>query len=173
MKISKRAQDVPPSATIAVTTRAQELKAQGVDVVGFGAGAPDFDTPDYIKEAAIEALKAGQTKYTAAAGIIELRKAIADKLEKENGLKYTPEQVIVNIGGKHSVYEAMQAVLDPGDEVILPTPYWVTYPETIKLAGAVIRIVQTEKENGYKITPAQLKEVLNEKTAMSWAGVIL
>jgi aspartate aminotransferase len=166
MKISKRAQDVPPSATIAVTTRALELKAQGVDVVGFGAGAPDFDTPNYIKEAAIEALKAGQTKYTAAAGIIELRKAIADKLERENGIKYTPDQIIVNIGGKHSVYEAMQAVLDPGDEVILPTPYWVTYPETIKLAGAVSRIVQTKKENGYKITPPQLKKVITEKTAM-------
>ncbi len=166
MKISKRSQEVPPSATIAVTTRALELKAQGVDVVGFGAGAPDFDTPNYIKEAAIEALKAGQTKYTAAAGIIELRKAIADKLEKENGLKYAPEQIIVNIGGKHSVYEAMQAVLDPGDEVILPTPYWVTYPETIKLAGGVSKVVQTERENGYKITPAQLKEALTEKTAM-------
>jgi len=166
MKISKRAQDVPPSATIAVTTRAQELKAQGVDVVGFGAGAPDFDTPDYIKEAAIEALKAGQTKYTAAAGIIELRKAIADKLDKENGLKYAPEQIIVNIGGKHSVYEAMQAVLDPGDEVIMPTPYWVTYPETIKLAGGVCKVVETERESGYKITPGQLKEALTEKTAM-------
>ena len=166
MKISKRAQDVPPSATIAVTTRALELKAQGVDVVGFGAGAPDFDTPEYIKEAAIEALKAGQTKYTAAAGIIELRKTIAEKLEKENGLKYAPEQIIVNIGGKHSVYEVMQAVLDPGDEVILPTPYWVTYPETIKLAGGVSKVVQTQSENGYKITPAQLKEALNKKTAM-------
>jgi aspartate aminotransferase len=166
MKISKRAQDVPPSATIAVTTRALELKADGVDVVGFGAGAPDFDTPDYIKEAAIEALKAGQTKYTAAAGIIELRKAIAEKLEKENGLKYAAEQIIVNIGGKHSVYEAMQAVLDPSDEVILPTPYWVTYPETIKLAGGVSKIVQTERENGYKITPAQLKEAITDKTAM-------
>ena len=126
MKISKRAQQVPPSATIAVTARAQELKSQGVDVVGFGAGAPDFDTPDYIKDAAIEALNAGKTKYTAAAGIVELRTAIAEKLKKENGLDYSPEQIIVNIGGKHSIYEAMQAVLDPNDEVILPTPYWVT-----------------------------------------------
>ncbi len=137
MKISKRAADVPPSATLAVTLRAKELKAKGVDVVDFGAGEPDFDTPDFIKEAAIKALKAGKTKYTAESGIVELRTAIAAKLEKENGLKYTPEQIIVNIGGKHSVYEAMQAVLDPGDEVILPVPYWVTYPETIKLAGAV------------------------------------
>ncbi|HIJ52061.1 MAG TPA: pyridoxal phosphate-dependent aminotransferase [Planctomycetes bacterium] len=166
MKISKRAQAVPPSATIAVTVRARELKAQGVDVIGFGAGEPDFDTPDYIKDAAIEALRAGQTKYTAAAGIIELRTAIADKLEKENGLKYTPDQIIVNIGGKHSVYDLMQAVLDPGDEVILPTPYWVTYPEAIKLAGAVPKIVQTDRDNSYKITPHQLKDALTEKTAM-------
>jgi len=166
MKVSKRAQDVPPSATIAVTTRAQELKAQGVDVVGFGAGAPDFDTPDYIKDAAIEALKAGKTKYTAAAGIVELRTAIAKKLQKENGLEYSPDQIIVNIGGKHSVYEAMQVVLDPGDEVILGTPYWVTYPETIKLAGAVVKIIQTDKDNSYKITPSQLEKAITEKTAM-------
>jgi len=166
MKISKRVQNVPPSATLAVTSRAAELKARGVDVIGFGAGEPDFDTPDYIKNAAIQALKAGRTKYTAAAGIIELRTAIAEKLEKENGLKYTPDQIIVNIGGKHSVYEAMQAVLDPGDEVILQTPYWVTYPETIKLAGATVRVIQTDKENSYKITPSQLKQALTEKTAM-------
>jgi len=174
MKVSKRAQAVPPSATLAVTARAQELKAQGVDVVGFGAGEPDFDTPDYVKDAAIEALKAGKTKYTAAAGIVELRTTIADKLKKENGIEYSPDQVIVNIGGKHSVYEAMQAVLDPGDEVILGTPYWVTYPETIKLAGAVPKIIQTDKDNSavrrpqadYKITPSQLKEAITEKTAM-------
>ena len=166
MKISKRAQEVPASATIAVTARAKELKAQGVDVVGFGAGEPDFDTPEYIKQAAIEALKAGQTKYTAAAGIIQLKSAIADKLQKENGLNYSPDQVIVNIGGKHSVYEAMQAVLDPGDEVILPTPFWVTYPETIKLAGATAKYIQTDKSTGYKITPEQLKKAITKKTAM-------
>jgi aspartate aminotransferase len=166
MQVSKRAQAVPPSATIAVTSRAKELKAQGVDVVGFGAGEPDFDTPDYIKQAAIEAMKEGKTKYTAAAGIIELRTAIAEKLRTENGLNYTPEQVIVTIGGKHSVYEAMQAVLDPDDEVILPTPYWVTYPETVKLAGAIPKIVRTDKANAYKITPSQLKEVMTDKTAM-------
>ncbi len=166
MKISKRARQVPPSATIAVTARAQELKAQGVDVVGFGAGAPDFDTPDYIKDAAIEALKAGKTKYTAAAGIVELRTAIAEKLKKENGLDYSPEQIIVNIGGKHSIYEAMQAVLDPNDEVILPTPYWVTYPETIKLAGADAKILETDNTTGYKITPSQLENAITDKTAM-------
>jgi len=166
MKISQRAKSVPPSATIAVTARAKELKAQGIDVVGFGAGEPDFDTPEYIKEAAIRALKEGKTKYTPAAGIIELRTAIARKLERENGLKYTPEQIVVNIGGKHSVYEAMQAVLDPGDEVLLPRPYWVTYPEAIKLAGAVTKIVETDKANSYKITPQQLKKAITPKTAM-------
>jgi len=166
MKVSQRAQQVPPSATIAVTARAQELKAQGIDVVGFGAGAPDFDTPDYIKEACIQALKAGHTKYTPAAGIMELRAKIAEKLKIENGLDYAPTQVIVNMGGKHSVYEAMQAVLDPGDEVILPAPFWVTYPEAIKLAGAVARVVQTDKGNSYKLTPAQLKAAITSKTAM-------
>jgi aspartate aminotransferase len=166
MKVSKRAQSVPPSATMAVDTKAKELKAKGVDVVGFGAGEPDFDTPMYIKEAAIAAIKAGKTKYTATPGIPELRKAIAEKLLKENNLKYTPEQIIVNIGAKHSVYEAMQAVLDDGDEVIVPTPYWVTYPETIKLAGAAMKVVQTDPKNDYKITPEQVKKAITPKTAM-------
>ncbi len=166
MKVSKRAQSVPPSATMAVDTKAKELKAKGVDVVGFGAGEPDFDTPQYIKDAAIAAIKAGKTKYTATPGIPELRKAVAEKLLKENNLKYTPEQIIVNIGAKHSVYEAMQAVLDEGDEVIVPTPYWVTYPETIKLAGAVMKVVQTAPKNDYKITPEQLKNAITPQTAM-------
>jgi len=166
MKVSKRAENVPPSATIAVTARAQQLKSQGVDVIAFGAGEPDFDTPDYIKDAAIAALKAGKTKYTPAAGIVELRSAIAGKLEKENGLKYNPDQIIVNIGGKHSVYEAMQVVIEPGDEVILPAPYWVTYPEAIKLAGGIPKVIRTEAASSYKITPQQLKKAITDKTAM-------
>jgi aspartate aminotransferase len=166
MKISERAQAVPPSATLAVSARAKQLKAQGVDVVSFGAGEPDFDTPDYIKDAAIKAMKAGKTKYTAAVGVPELRVAIAEKLKRENGLNYTAEQVIVNIGAKHSVYVAMQAVLDAGDEVILQTPYWVTYTETIKLAGAVPKIIQTDSSSGYKITPKRLKQAITEKTTM-------
>jgi aspartate aminotransferase len=166
MKISQRAKKVAPSATLAVTNRAKELKAQGIDVVGFGAGEPDFDTPEYIKEAAIQALKEGKTKYTPASGIPELKAAIARKLETENGLKYTPEQIVVNIGGKHSVYEAMQAVLDPGDEVLLPAPYWVTYPEAAGLAGATVKVLETDKANSYKITPAQLKKAITPKTAM-------
>ncbi|MGB8226754.1 MAG: pyridoxal phosphate-dependent aminotransferase [Sedimentisphaerales bacterium] len=166
MKVSKRAQSVPPSATMAVDTKMKELKAKGVDIVGFGAGEPDFDTPQYIKDAAIAAIKAGKTKYTATPGIPELRKVIAEKLLKENNLKYTPEQIIVNIGAKHSVYESMQAVLDEGDEVILPAPYWVTYPETIKLAGGIMKVIQTDISNNYKITPAQLKSAITKKTAM-------
>ncbi|MCX5644492.1 MAG: pyridoxal phosphate-dependent aminotransferase [Phycisphaerae bacterium] len=166
MKVSQRAKKVTPSATLAVTNRAKELKAQGIDVVGFGAGEPDFDTPDYIKEAAIKALKEGKTKYTPASGIPELRAAIAQKLQTENGLKYTPEQIVVNIGGKHSVYEAMQAVLDPGDELLLPAPYWVTYPEAAGLAGATVKVLETDKKNSYKVTPAQLTKAITPKTAM-------
>ncbi len=166
MKVSQRAQAVAPSATLAVTNRAKELKAQGIDVVGFGAGEPDFDTPDYIKEAAIKALKEGKTKYTPAKGIPELREAIAAKLKKDNGLTYTADQIVVNIGGKHSVYEAMQAVLDPGDELLLPAPYWVTYPEAASLAGATVKVLETDKANSYKITPQQLKKAIGPKTAM-------
>lgn len=166
MKISQRAQSVPPSATIAVTSRAKAMKAEGIDVLGFAAGEPDFDTPDFIKEAAIDALKKGQTKYTPAAGTPDLRKAIAEKLKRENNLNYTFEQVVVNLGAKHSVYEAMQAVLDPGDEVLLPAPYWVTYPEAVKLAGAKSVVLETTAETGYRITPEQLKKAITDKTAM-------
>lgn len=166
MKISQRAQSVPASMTIAVTAKAKELKAQGVDVVGFGAGEPDFDTPDYIKKAAIDAINAGKTKYTAAPGIPELKQALAEKFKRDNGLAYTPDQIIINIGGKHSVYEAMQAILNPGDEVLMPTPYWVTYPEAVKLSGAVPKVVETTKETGYKMTPDQLKAAITDKTAL-------
>ena len=149
-----------------MTNRAKEMKAQGLDVLGFAAGEPDFDTPDFIKEAAIDALKKGQTKYTPAAGTPELRKAIAEKLKNENGLDYKFNQIVVNLGAKHSVFMSMQAVLDPGDEVLLPTPYWVTYPETIKLAQAKAVILETSAETGYKITPAQLKAAITDKTAL-------
>jgi len=166
MKISKRAQAVPPSATMAVTARAKQLKAEGTDVVSFGAGEPDFDTPEIIKAAAVSALNQGKTKYTATPGILELRESISKKLRSQNNLEYSCEQIIVNIGAKHSIYESMQAVLDPGDEVILPAPYWVTYPEAIKLAGAVGKIIPTDRTAGYKITPEQLKAACTAKTAM-------
>jgi len=166
MKVSKRAQAVPPSATMAVSARAKQMKAEGIDVISFGAGEPDFDTPQFIKDAAIKALNAGKTGYTATPGIPELRKTIADKLKRDNGLDYTADQVIVNIGAKHSVYESLQAVLDTGDEVILPKPYWVTYPEAIKLAGGVAVCVDTDKENSYKITPTQLEASISDKTVL-------
>lgn len=166
MKVSQRAQSVPASATMAVASRAKELKAQGVNVISFGAGEPDFDTPNYIKEALYAAVEAGKTKYTATPGIPELKKAISAKFKKDNGLDYSPEQIIVNCGAKHSVYESMQAVLDTGDEVIMPTPYWVTYPEAIKLTGAKSVVVNTDSENSYKITPEQLKAAITDKTAM-------
>ncbi|MDH7599553.1 MAG: pyridoxal phosphate-dependent aminotransferase [Sedimentisphaerales bacterium] len=166
MKISARAKAVPPSPTLAVTAKAAELRAKGVDVIGFGAGEPDFDTPDYIKQAAIKALQEGKTKYTPTVGIPELRKAIADKLRRENNLDYTPEQIVVNVGGKHSVYQAIQAVVDPGDEVLLPTPYWVTYPEAIKLAGGQVKVIQTDRKNDYKVTPEQLAGAITDKTVM-------
>jgi aspartate aminotransferase len=166
MKVSKRAQSVPASATIAVDARAKELKAQGVNVIGFGAGEPDFNTPDFIIQAACDAMKKGQTRYTDTPGILPLRKAISEKLKNENNLDYKPEQIIVNIGAKHSVYEAMQATLDPGDEVIMPAPYWVTYPETIKLAEATAAVIETSRENSYKMTPAQLKKAITPKTKM-------
>ena len=166
MKISQRVKAVSPSATLAVTNRAKEMKAQGLDVLGFAAGEPDFDTPDFIKDAAIEALKKGQTKYTPASGTPELRKAIAEKLKNENGLTYTFDQIAVNLGAKHSVFMVMQTVLDPGDEVLMPTPYWVTYPETIRLAGGKPVLLETSAESGYKITPAQLKAAITDKTAL-------
>ena len=166
MKVSKRAQAVPPSATMAVTGRAKEMKAAGIDVIAFAAGEPDFDTPDIIKAAAVEALKAGKTKYTATNGIPQLRAAISEKLKAENGLEYSADQIIVNIGAKHSVYESLQAVIDDGDEVLLVTPYWVTYPEAVKLAGGVPVVVETDPANSYKITPELLKAAIGEKTAL-------
>lgn len=166
MKISQRAAAVAPSATLAVTTRAKEMKAQGLDVLGFAAGEPDFDTPEFIKQACIDALKKGQTKYTPAAGTPELRKAIAAKLKRENNLDYTWEQVVVNLGAKHSVYMAIQTVVDPGDEVLMPVPYWVTYPEAIRLAGGIPVKMETSAATGYKITPEQLKAAITPKTAL-------
>ncbi len=166
MKVSKRAQAVPPSATIAVDSKAKQMKAQGIDVVGFGAGEPDFDTPDFIKESAIKALRAGKVRYTPAEGTLELRTAVAEKLKRDNNLTYTPDQIIVNLGAKHSIYAAMQAVIDPGDEVIVPSPFWVTYPETIKLAEGSMKIVQTDPKNEFKMTAHQLKSALTSKTAM-------
>jgi aspartate aminotransferase len=155
---------VSESITLAVSAKAAAMKKAGIDVVGFGAGEPDFDTPAFIKDAAKQALDKGQTKYTPTPCYPELRQAISDKFRKENGLPYEPNQVTTGAGGKHCLYMAFMAVLNAGDEVIIPSPYWVSYPEQVKLAGGVPKVVRGEEANGFKITPKQLESVIGPKT---------
>lgn len=155
---------IKPSATIAVTTKARELKAAGVDVIGLGAGEPDFDTPDNIKEAAIRAIREGKTKYTAVDGIPELKEAIALKFKRENNVDYKLGEITVSAGGKQVLYNALMATLNPGDEVIIPAPYWVSYPEIVALAGATPVPVATTMEAGYKLDPSALKAAITPKT---------
>jgi len=164
--LSKRALNISPSATLAVSARAKELRTSGIDVVAFGVGEPDFDTPDYIKKSAIEAIDAGCTKYTPAVGTPELKKAIADKFQKDNGLTYDPSQVVVCNGGKHVVFNVIYVLCEEGDEVILPSPYWVSYIEQIKLAGATPVIVEGTEENGLRITAEQLDAAITDKTKL-------
>ncbi len=166
MQLANRLNDIAESITLAVTAKANALKKAGVDVVSFGAGEPDFDTPGFIKDAAIKALQAGKTKYEPTPGTIEARRAIADKLKRENALDYTPEQVIVSVGGKHALYVAFMATLNPGDEVIIPAPYWVSYPEMVKLAGGVPVIIKGDPANNFRITPLQIERALTSKTRM-------
>src|SRR5438552_11940724 len=148
------------SITLAVSAKANAMKKAGIDVVGFGAGEPDFDTPAFIKEAAKAALDKGQTKYTPTPCLPELKQAIAAKFSQDNGLPYKPEQITVGAGGKHCLCMAFMAVLNPGDEVILPAPYWVSYPEQVKLAGGICKIIRGEEHNDFKITPQQLEEAI-------------
>lgn len=155
---------IKPSATIAVTNKARELKAAGRDVIGLGAGEPDFDTPDNIKEAAIRAIREGKTKYTAVDGIPELKAAIAAKFKRENNLSYTPNEITVGTGGKQVLYNALMATLNPGDEVIVPAPYWVSYPEIVALAGATAVPLVGPQDQGYKIAPAALEAAITPKT---------
>ncbi len=155
---------VKPSPTIAVTTKAQELKAAGRDVIGLGAGEPDFDTPQNIKDAAIAAINAGKTKYTAPDGIIELKQAICDKLLRDNDLRYEPAQVSVGTGGKQILYNALMATLNPGDEVLIPAPYWVSYPDMVLLAGGEPKFVAATAETNYKLTAEQLDAAITPKT---------
>jgi aspartate aminotransferase len=166
IKLSQRVQAIKPSPTLAVTKRANELKRAGHDIIGLGVGEPDFDTPQYIKDAAIEALNKGYTKYTAVDGIPELKQAIVDKFKHDNNLDYTPAQVLVSVGGKHSFYNLAQALLDPGDEVIIPAPYWVSYPDMAILAGGVPVILEAGLEQGLKITPAQLDQAITPRTKL-------
>jgi aspartate aminotransferase len=155
---------IKPSATIAVTTRARELKAAGRDVIGLGAGEPDFDTPENIKNAAIDAIRKGYTKYTAVDGIPELKQAVAAKLKRENGLDYKPSQVSVGTGGKQVLFNALLATINPGDEVIIPAPYWVSYPDIVLLGGGVPVFLETSIETGFKVTPAALDRAITAKT---------
>jgi len=164
--LSQRIQTLSASLTIAIASLARDLKAQGKDVISFSAGEPDFDTPDAVKNAAKKALDEGLTKYTAVAGTPELLQAVANKLKRENGLDYAPNQILTNNGAKHSLFNLFQAVIDEGDEVIIPAPYWVTYPELVKYAGGVSVIIDTNDESGFKITPEQLKDAITEKTKM-------
>ena len=165
-RISQRAASLAPSLTLAIDSKAKQMKAEGQDVVGFGAGEPDFDTPQHIKDACAKALADGFTKYTPAAGIPELRQAIADKFQRENGLTYKPSQVIVSCGGKHSCYNVILATCQEGDEVIIPAPYWLSYPEMVKLAGAKPVILETSDKTEFKVTPAQLRAAITPRTRL-------
>jgi aspartate aminotransferase len=164
--LSHRVQAVKPSPTLAVTARANALRAAGQDIIGLGAGEPDFDTPDHIKQAAIEAIQAGKTKYTAVDGTASLKQAIMDKFQRDNQLTYAPDQILVSVGGKQSFYNLAQATLNPGDEVIIPAPYWVSYPDMAILAGAQPRIVTTDARQQFKMTADQLAEAINPATRL-------
>ena len=165
-KISKRAAALAPSLTLAIDSKAKQMKAEGQDVVGFGAGEPDFDTPQHIKDAAVKALAEGFTKYTPSSGIPELRQAIADKFKRDNGLSYKPSQVIVSCGGKHSCYNVILATCQEGDEVVIPAPYWLSYPEMVKLASATPVILPTTDKTEFKVTPAQLRAAITPRTRL-------
>ncbi len=164
--IARRAASLSPSLTLAIDSKAKQMKAEGLDVVGFGAGEPDFDTPQHIKDAAAKALADGFTKYTPSSGIPELRQAIADKFQRENGLSYKPSQVIVSCGGKHSCYNVILATCQEGDEVIIPAPYWLSYPEMVKLAGATPVILPTTDQTEFKVTPEQLLAALTPRSRL-------
>ena len=164
MKTSAALGRIQPSATLAVTARVNELKRQGIEVIGLGAGEPDFDTPDFVKDAAIEAIRAGQTKYTNVDGTHELKEAIAAKFARDNGLTYTPNQISVNVGGKHTLFNAFVATIDAGDEVIVPAPYWVSYPDVVQFAGGKPVFIAAGADQGYKITPEQLDAAITART---------
>ncbi len=166
MEISARAAQLSPSLTLSIDSKAKAMKAEGIDVCGFGAGEPDFDTPEHIKAACIAALEAGFTKYTPSAGLPELRQAIAEKLEADNQLSYRASQVVVSSGAKHSCYNAILATCQPGDEVLIPSPYWVSYPDMVRLAGAEPVIVQTSERNGWKMRASDFENAMTPRTKM-------
>jgi aspartate aminotransferase len=164
--ISRRAAALTPSLTLAIDAKAKQMKADGIDVIGFGAGEPDFATPPHIVEAAIKALRDGFTKYTPSSGIPELRQAAADKFKRDNGLVYEPSQIIISCGGKHSCCNVILATCNPGDEVIIPAPYWLSYPEMVRLAEAIPVIIETTDKTEFKITPEQLRAAITPRTRL-------
>ena len=164
MSISKKVKEIAPSLTLEITAKAKKMKSEGISVIGFGAGEPDFNTPDFIIDSAKKALDIGFTKYTPAAGTIELKNAVCKKFLKDNGLQYEPNQIVISSGAKSSLYHAICAIIDDGDEVILPSPYWLTYPELIKLAGGKCVFVSAKKENGYKMSAQQFENAITDKT---------
>ena len=169
MELARRIRQIPPSATLALNAKANELRAQGVDVVNFGVGEPDFDTPDNIRQAAIRAIEEGFTRYTPVGGILELKEAIIKSFHESYGLSYTPADVMVSCGGKHALYNLFQVIFDLGDEVVVPAPYWVSYPPMLMLAEAVPVIIPTREDNGFKLTADELKAHLTARTK----GIIL
>jgi len=164
MKLSKRADRIADSPTLAIKAKADQMKRGGIDVIGLGAGEPDFDTPENIKNAAIKAIKEGFTKYTPAGGTLELKQAICEKLSRDNGLNYRESEIVVSCGAKHSLYNIALALFEEGDEVILPAPYWVTYPEQIKLVGAIPVILHTDESSGFMLQPEALEEKISPRT---------
>ena len=166
IRTAQRVAQVKPSATIAMSMKAAELKAEGRDIVGLSMGEPDFDTPDHVQQAAIQAIRDGQTRYTAVDGTPALKQAIIDKFQRDNHLSFEPNQILVSNGAKQSIYNLMQALLDPGDEVLIPAPYWVSYPDMVRLAGAAPVILQTTLAEGFRITPGQLKSAITDQTRL-------
>jgi len=162
--LSNKALNISPSPTLAISAKAKQMKSEGIDVIGFGAGEPDFDTPEHIKRAAIKTMEEGFTKYTPAAGIPELKKAISNKLRKDNGLDYSPNQIVISNGAKHSLDNVFASILNPGDEVIIPAPYWVSYPEMVKLNDGVPVFIETDSSINFKVTLDQLEKACTPKT---------
>lgn len=164
MKLAQRTSRVTPSATLAIDALAKKMRAEGVDVIGFGVGEPDFDTPDNVKEAGIKAIRDGFTKYTPAGGTPELKAAVAHKLKRDNGLEYDPSEIVICVGAKHALYNAFQVLIDPGDEVIIPSPYWVSYVDQVRLAGGEAVIIEGTEANGFKVTPDQIRRAITPRT---------
>ncbi|MCK9602889.1 MAG: pyridoxal phosphate-dependent aminotransferase [Candidatus Omnitrophica bacterium] len=165
-KLAERTKKVKPSSTLALTSKAKKLRSEGKDIVSFAAGEPDFDTPDFVKDAAIEAIKAGFTKYTPTTGTAELKKLISEKFKKDNSLDYSPSQIIVSCGAKHSIFNTLLALVNKGDEVIIPSPYWVSYPEMVNLCEGIPRFIKTSPENNFKISASDIERYISPKTKL-------